>query len=174
MNLAAVRLIRSSFIVVGLLAFVGLYVYFFIEIWGVDGNVPPDLDKQLVYAASLVGGVLGTFFAIALGVQRKDPDTDQKKLNLGPTLVGEGGKVSVILANTALILYTLVGVAAVVTAFAKSTQSPDAIKALAATFGGYAFAVFAGAFGGSPPPPPPPPPPAPSGVPAAAGNPPGA
>src|SRR5215213_1172423 len=88
---SGVKAMRLAFLVAGLLAFLGLYVYFFIKIWDASGKKPPALDKQLLYVASLLTGVLGTYFAVALGIQRKDPKVDQSKLKLGETLVGAEG-----------------------------------------------------------------------------------
>jgi hypothetical protein len=155
--------LRFLFLVGGLVAFAVLYAYFIYEIWTASDNTTPDLDKQLVYMASALGGVLGTFFAVALGIQRKDPNVDQRDLKLGSTLLGTTGP-SEALATAALWLYAAVGLAAGVTAILKSVESPDAIKALAAVFGGYGFAVFSAAFTAtnpSPGPPTPPGPPAP-------------
>src|SRR3954471_21961158 len=128
---------RFVLLIGGLLAFVGLYGYFIYEIWDAAGKKPPKLDKQLVYIASALGGILGTFFAVALGVQRKDSDINQQELKLGPTLVGESKQVSDVLATAALWAYFAVGVAAGATALLKTVQTPDSIKAIAATFGGY-------------------------------------
>jgi hypothetical protein len=141
--------IRLLFLVGGLVAFAGLYIYFFVEIWTVDGKKPPAIDKQLVYVASVLGGVLGTFFAVALGIQRKDPDTDHTKLSLGPTLLGTTGRGTAI-ATAALWIYFGVGLGAGVTAIFRSVQSPDSIKALASVFGGYGLAVFSAAFSANP------------------------
>jgi hypothetical protein len=141
-----VNAIKLFLLLGGLLAFVGLYGYFIVDIWGASGKKPPKIDKQLVYIASALGGVLGTFFAVALGVQRKDPATDASSLKLGPTLVGESKTVSDGLATAALWAYTIVGIVAAGTALIKTVQTPDAIKAVAATFGGYALAVFSAAF----------------------------
>jgi hypothetical protein len=129
-----------------LLVFAGLYVYFIIKVWTADGDQVPDLDNQLIYAASALGGILGTFFAVSLGIQRNDPSTDQSKLHLGPTLVGVDAGLAPILATVALWTYAAVGVAAGATAIFQAAQTPDPIKAIAATFGGYALAVFGAAF----------------------------
>jgi hypothetical protein len=143
-GVAAMRLL---FVVGGLLGFVGLYTYFLIEIWTTDAKSPPGLDKQLVYAASVLVGILGAFFAVALGIQRKDPTVDQTRLRLGTTLVGTKEGPGVALATAALWFFFLVGLASVITVIFKSVQAPDSIKALASTFAGYGVAIFGAAFG---------------------------
>jgi hypothetical protein len=165
-----VTFIRALFVVAGLLVFAGLYAYFIIEIWTTDEKKPPSLDKQLVYVASLLAGILGTFFAVALGIQAKDPDINQRELKLGTTLVAQERGPGAALGTVALWLFFAVGAASVITAFVKTVESPDSIKALAATFGGYGLAIFGAAFGtpaptqgGAPPGPPAPPAPAPGG-----------
>jgi hypothetical protein len=107
--------IRFLFLVGGLAVFAGLYIYFIVKIWQASAGKPPNFDNQLVYVASALGGVLGTFFAVALGVQRQDPQVDHSKLQLGTTLLQKIGAVGAALATSALWVYAAVGAAAGIT-----------------------------------------------------------
>jgi hypothetical protein len=135
------RFLRMLFLLGGIGVFAGLNSWFLWQIWAASGATPVSLNQQAVYGASTVGGVLGTFFAGALGISV----VLGKGQRLGETLLPEvwGGQVLAILA---IWLYAAVGAAAVVTVFFNQDQSPQSIKALASVFGGFALAVFIAAF----------------------------
>jgi hypothetical protein len=137
--------LKLAFLVGGIAVFAALYSWFFESIWAAHGS-PPHLNSQAVYLASLLAGALGTAFAVAVGIQRKDPATNEKKLALGSTLLASGwGQV---LANAGVWVYALVGVTSLVTVFWNQAESPASIKAFAAAFIGYAVSVFTSALTG--------------------------
>jgi hypothetical protein len=134
----------------GIFAFVGIYVYFLYEVWSVSDTTPADLDKQITYLASAVGGVLATYFAFVLGIRQQDDETRTVREALSPGDSLQRGPQGVasgrwsLVGSVAFWAYALVGIATLVTASVKGIQTPDTIKATAAVFGGYLAAVFGG------------------------------
>jgi hypothetical protein len=47
---------------------VALWIWFFWDIWEHDAK-PVHLNAKALYVSSAIGGILGTFFAIAMGVE---------------------------------------------------------------------------------------------------------
>lgn len=129
--------------------FIGLWLWFFNDIWTIDKQ-PVSLNQKALYVASAIGGVLGTFFAVSMGVERRDPQKNAMKLAPGSTLLGtpspqEKG-ISDSLATVAVWGYGLVGIGAVITLFVHSAESPGAVETLATVFGGYLLAIITAAF----------------------------
>jgi hypothetical protein len=159
-----IKLLRFVFLWGAVVLFLGLWVWFFVDIWTKDDE-PVDLDQKALYLAAGLGGILGTFFGVSMGVERKDPDKDARKVAPGSTLLGtstpaEKG-VTDSLATFAVWVYALVGLGAIVTVFVHSPRAPGAVETLATTFGGFLLAIVTAAFapGQEPPNPPPNPPP---------------
>jgi hypothetical protein len=148
-----VRIAVLVLLFAGVGAFLGLFSYFFYEIWDARFMNPPakkatKLDKDLVYAASLIGGILGTYFAVVIGVQKRDPATNEKKLKVGKAIV-PGKRVLEALGTFAFLAYLAVGAWALLTFAVCKVQSPDTIKTVAATFGGYIVALMGAVFIGT-------------------------
>jgi hypothetical protein len=139
----SLKLLRMLFLLGGLAVFAGLNSWFFWQIWEASGHTAVNLNEQAVYGASAVGGVLGTFFAGALGINVAKGGSRQR---LDQTLLSDVWKGPV-LAQLAIWLYAAVGAAALVTVFFNQDQSPESIKALASVFSGFALAVFIATFG---------------------------
>lgn len=161
-----IKLLRFVFLWGAVLLFVILWLWFFAEIWTNDDE-PVDLDQKALYLASALGGILGTFFGVSMGIERKDPDKDARRAAPGSTLLGtptpsERGLTDS-LATVAVWAYALVGVGAITTVFVHSPRASGAVETLATTFGGFLLAIVAAAFapGQATPPPPNPPNPAP-------------
>jgi hypothetical protein len=102
---------------IGYLVFVGglaLYIYlnyFFLgDIVNAPDRQPPNLNNGDVQLASAIGGALAAAFAVAVGIQRSDPTIDEKRLQLGTTLIPGAGWVS----TASVLVYFVVGVAIVV------------------------------------------------------------
>lgn len=128
--------------------FVALWGWFFWVIWTADGAA--ELSAKAVYVASALGGVLGTFFAVALGIQRKDVTKDVRELRVGETLLGTPDTarkgIGEALATFALIAYAAVGVGALATVLFRSEQSPDSVETVATAFGGLVLVLFTAAL----------------------------
>lgn len=142
---ASVRLLA----VVGpMVVYVVLWTTFFWPIWDAGNGPAPKLSGTAVYVVSLIGGVLGTFFAAVFGIQRKG-DNDVRKFRGGVTLLGyETGhsNVGTVIASLAVWVYALVGSWALLTVLVHEAQSPKPLKAMATAFASLIFAMFATAL----------------------------
>lgn len=145
--MANVSRLRAILLWLGVTAFFVGWIWIFIRISRADGK-PPKFDRDVLYGISVIGGVLGTFFAVSMGVQRKDPNTDARKLQIGKTLVAgeDTTALSARLATWTLYGYAAVGILAIIFSKWKSLESPDLIKGQAATFAGYIAALVTAAF----------------------------
>jgi hypothetical protein len=145
-----VTFLRLALVVGAIGVYVGLWVWFFVRIWETSGNGPVSLSSKAVYATSALGGVLGTFFAVSLGIQRKDAQrqADQRRLHLGPTMLGldasSTSRVPPAIATLAVWAYALVGAWALLTVLIYSNQSGKAVTAMASAFASLVFGLFAG------------------------------
>jgi hypothetical protein len=144
-----IKLLKFLILWGAVLLFLGLWIWFFWDIWTNDAT-PVPLNQKALYVASTIGGILGTFFAVAMGVERKDPEKNASRLAPGPTLLGTPGSaqngITDNLATAAVWAYALVGVGAIVTVFIRSAQSPGAVETLASAFGGFLLAIVTAAF----------------------------
>jgi hypothetical protein len=148
-NKKALNIVTDLMLFGGVAFFLAAYAYFFWDIWTQKfANVPhlPNFDPDLVYAVGLVGGILGTYFAVAIGIQRTDA-SDKQPLGLGDSLLK--AHVAELLGTIAVVAYFLVGVWSLVTVWFCKEQSPDTIKAFASIFGGYFITLFSGVFLGT-------------------------
>jgi hypothetical protein len=157
-NPRVLRVVVAVMLFGGVAAFVGLFGYFFWDIWQARlahpiRQKPPKLDKDLLYVASLIGGILGTYFAVVLGVQKRDPNIDEKKLRLGSAIL-PGHRLAEALGTFAFLVYFVVGTWSLLTFAICKVQSPDIIKTDASAFGGYILALLGAAFIGTTAPPP--------------------
>jgi hypothetical protein len=144
-----VKLLRFFILWGAVLVFVALWIWFFWVIWRNDAT-PVDLNQKALYVASVLGGILGTFFGVAMGVERKDPAKDASNVAPGSTLLGtrtlDHKGVTDTLATVAVWAYALVGILAIVTVFVRSAQCPGAVETLATAFGGFLLAIVGAAF----------------------------
>jgi hypothetical protein len=146
-QLAGVKGLRFVLLWAGVLFFVGCWVWFFWEIWTKDAH-PVALNARALYLSSAVGGVLGTFFALAMGIDRNAPDKTNN-LRPGATLIGNPGNDSQItdyFATAAVYAYAAVGIGSIVTWIVRSAQSPPAVAALASVFAGFLVAAIGAAL----------------------------
>jgi hypothetical protein len=134
----------------GVAFFVATFTYFYWDIWHLrlsNADATPIFDANLVYAVGLVGGVLGTYFAVQLGIQKADSPKDDERYGLGASLLQ--GRALELLGTVAFVAYFLVGAWSLVTIWFCKHQSPETIKVLASVFGGYFITLFSRAFLGN-------------------------
>ena len=169
------KLLRFVILWGAVLLFIALWGWFFYDIWTNDDE-PFDLDATALYVASALGGILGTFFGVSMGIERKDPNKDASRVAPGSTLLGTPTPydrgVTDSLATAAVWGYALVGLGAIATVLVHSPRTPESVETLATTFGGFLLAIVTAAFApgqvppnpapNPPPPNPPPPNPAPN------------
>ena len=131
--------------VIGYIVFAGaiavyLYLYFTFlkDIIDAPSGERPDLNNADIQLASGIGGALGGVFAGAFGIQRQDPKTDEKKLNVGATITQGAPWV----ANVCIIAYFVVGVGILVVSRTNGAETPQEIQTTATVFAGYVAAIF--------------------------------
>ena len=139
------RTLRELLVLGFVAAFVAVYGTFIWRIWEAraDGAAPPQFSDGLVSFAGALAGVLGSAFAIALGVAKPDV-TERPEGRMARTRKRLGGiSLSV---TVGIWAYALVGAAAATTALVNLEETPDPIKALSSVFVGYILALAATAF----------------------------
>lgn len=144
------------------LTFAGFYTYFIVKIAGAKPHAPPKFDGTMVSASAALGGVLGSAFALVIGVP-----TDENSTNIGlKQALGATGKSKVPAqirkalslepsdANSAswpltfgIWVYALVASGVAVTYFLNQDETPPTIKTLAVAFAGYVIALVTAAYG---------------------------
>jgi hypothetical protein len=129
--------IRYAVFVGGLIVYAYLYFTFLRDILDADGKAP-DLENGAVQLASGIGGVLAAVFAVAFGIQRRDPTVNQRKLNLGRTLTPNAEVVT----GLCVVVYFVVGLATAAVALTNSPETPQEIKTPLTLFVGYLGAMF--------------------------------
>jgi hypothetical protein len=134
----------------GLALYLVLWITFYIPIWEAGSDGPEQrLSPTAVYGASLIGAVLAGFFGNAVGIQRKDPRADSRRLRPGVTLVRANAASPpprAAFATAAFWVYGAVGAWSLLTVLLYQRQSPPEVKALAAAFGGIVLALFTAAL----------------------------
>jgi hypothetical protein len=142
------------------LSFVGLYGYFIVKIS--NASVAPQLDGVLISAAAALAGILGSAFALEIGVATPPGGTNsrlntafeavkpkkpahlrlQQALSLEPVNVDAASWPKTI----GIWLYALVAAAVAITYALNPNQTPSTIKALAVAFAGYILALLTAAY----------------------------
>lgn len=128
----------------GILLYVVLYFSFLKEVVDAPDGEPPNLTNADVQLASGIGGILGAMFAVALGIQRRDPAVNEKRLSVGSTLTPGATWVS----NVAVLVYFVVGIAILAVTQTNGAETPQEIKAAATVFAGYLGAIFTAVISG--------------------------
>jgi hypothetical protein len=146
---AGVGALRLLLVLGTLVTYGVLWIIVFEKVWNAGDGPAPKISTTLLYVIGIIGGVLATAFAAALGIERKDPARDPRKLQLGSTLVGttpdQAGKTTA-MATLAVWLYALIGAWAGLTVLVHQSQSPADVKAIAATFGTAVIGLVAGSL----------------------------
>ena len=150
------------------LTFAGLYAYFMEEIVSA-GKSPPHLNGAMVAGAAALAGVLGSAFALVMGVpirttnealardlapardhkDRVDPKKLARKTRLRRALSLEpGGTDQASWPQTfGVWMYAAVASAVAIVYVLNQAETPPVIKGLAVAFGGYVIALMTAAYG---------------------------
>ena len=153
---------RGLIVYGAVLAFAGLFIDFMVVISTSRVGHKPSIDATLISAAAALSGVLGSAFALKIGVAPSpaavnqslaDHLTDRNRsktaarirqaLSLEPSTTADkswpltfGIWVYGIVASATLAVYIL-----------NQNETPNAVKALAVTFGGYVLSLLNMAYG---------------------------
>ncbi len=165
-RIAGLSILKGLVLYGATLAFAGLYAYFMARIVAADHG-PPKLDTAMVTAAAGLAGVLGSAFALYIGIPTdatneglakaleqtesksffRDVDralaTIRKMLSLEPG----GQDVASWPLTFGIWVYAMVASAVALTYLLNRAETPPEIKALAVVFGGYVIAFVTAAYG---------------------------
>jgi hypothetical protein len=128
----------------GVAVYAYLYFTFLSDIVDAPTGQPPNLENSNVQLANGIGGLLGAAFAVAVGIQRKDPAVNEKQLQLGATLTPEARWVTTV----SVLVYFIVGAATLAVSRVYGAETPQEIQATATVFAGYLAAIFTGVVTG--------------------------
>jgi hypothetical protein len=164
-QVAGIPVLKGLILYTAVLAFAALYTYFIVEIFAARAGSPPSFNATLVDAAAALAGVLGSAFALAVGVTT---DTSETNTALHAALTARQPSrkqkaatrlrslLSITPSNAQAVswpktlgiwAYALVGSAVAITYVTHQNETPSSIKALAVAFGGYVIALVTTAYG---------------------------
>jgi hypothetical protein len=165
-GIAGLSALKGIVLYGAVLTFAGLYIYFIARIFEAPAGKPPHFDTTLVSAAAALAGVLGSAFALEIGVPTARGATNA---NLGDALntAEDGSAKDRVLAAVRRILsleppstgaaswpktfgiwvYAVVASGVAVSYVINQNQTPPSIKPLAVAFGGYVVALVTAAYG---------------------------
>lgn len=167
-RIAGLPILKGLVLYAATLTFAGLYAYFMAKIATADHAVKPEFSTVMISAAAALAGVLGSAFALYIGVPTS-PDSVNSDLGKQLEKVKEDNLrfhqrwqayVRRVLSidpprpesaswpiTFGIWAYALVAGAVSVTYVVNQSETPDAIKALALAFSGYVVAFMTSAFG---------------------------
>jgi hypothetical protein len=167
-KIAGISALKGLAIYAATFAFAGLYGYFIYKIsTTIRGTA--QLDGVLVSAAAALAGVLGSAFALEVGLTTQPGETNQRLAEAWAAKVKADGKPGPRLRlQKALTLdptnvecpswpktigiwvYAIVAAAVAITYSLNPSNTPEMIKALAVAFAGYVLALLAMAYRSEP------------------------
>jgi hypothetical protein len=142
-------LLRLLLVVGALATYAVLWGIVFWKIWDAGDGPAPDISRTVLYVIGVLGGILATSFAAALGIERRDPNRDPRTLALGATVIGttpaQKGKATAT-ATLAVWMYAVIGAWAALTVLVHQVQSPSDVKTAAAAFATAVAGLLAGSL----------------------------
>jgi len=162
-RIAGLSILKGLVLYGATLTFTGFYAYFIYRIADASHLKPPHLDAAIVSAAAALAGVLGSAFALVVGVpsdttnegladdlktvrvtgKNKRRAWVRKALSLEPGGVDQASWP----LTFGIWMYAAVAAAVAVTYLVNQGETPEAIKALAIAFAGYVIAFMTAAYG---------------------------
>ncbi|MGA9856371.1 MAG: hypothetical protein WBQ18_00840 [Solirubrobacteraceae bacterium] len=161
--IAGAAALRGLMLYGAVLAFAGLYIYFIVKILGAVARQPPAFDGSMIAAAAALAGVLGSAFALKVGVP---PAHVNVKLGaqLAVASPTTGRRVTRVVHQALSLepsdinakswpltfgvwVYAIVASAVAVTYIFNQAATPGPIRAIAVTFAGYVLALLNSAYG---------------------------
>jgi hypothetical protein len=164
-QIAGIPVLKGLILYAAVFVFAGLYIYFMVDIFQAKSGAAPSFDGTLISAAAALAGVLGSAFALAIGVTTSAGETNSalhrslaepKPSRKHRTVSRLRRLLSIAPANTqgvswpktlGIWAYALVGSAVAITYITHQNETPSSIKALAVAFGGYVIALVTTAYG---------------------------
>lgn len=164
-QIAGVAVLKGLILYAAVFAFAALYIYFIVNIFQANPGKAPSFDGTLVSAAAALAGVLGSAFALAIGVPTATGETNsalhaalaapnpsraEKALSQLRRLlsIAPGSTQTASWPKTLGVwVYAVVGSAVTITYITNQNETPASIKTLAVAFGGYVIALVTTAYG---------------------------
>ena len=168
-SIAGLCALKGILTYAAVLAFAALYVSFIVDIVRAEPGEPPALNTAMLSAAAALAGVLGSAFALYVGVPTK-PDSTNAGLLIAVRKAEQDGlpdklrtwvrrAFSLEASQTTaaswpltfgIWVYALVASAVAVTFVLFQQETPEQIRTLAIVFAGYILAMIYAAYGLSP------------------------
>ena len=167
--IAGLSALKGVLMYAAVLAFAALYASFIVDIVRAESGDPPALNSAMLSAAAALAGVLGSAFALYVGVPTK-PDSTNDELRKAAHEAEQGGNGAKLRASVrrafsleashttaaswpltfGIWVYALVASAVAVTFVMFQQETPEQIRTLAIVFAGYILAMIYAAYGLSP------------------------
>jgi hypothetical protein len=158
-RIAGLSVLKGLLLYGATLTFAAFYGYFMTKIVAAGHNHPPQLNSAMVSAAAGLAGVLGSAFALAVGLPSGPTNDDlgaaisadpkRRRTQLRKLLSLEPGN-----ADSAswpmtfgIWVYAVVAAAVAIVYLLNQGETPPTIKALAIAFAGYVLAFVTAAYG---------------------------
>ncbi|HTX46677.1 MAG TPA: hypothetical protein VMD48_10375 [Solirubrobacteraceae bacterium] len=154
--------LRGLIVYGAVLAFAGLFIDFMVVISSAKPGTKPSIDATLISAAAALAGVLGSAFALKVGVP-PSPATINRKLaahlsdpsrNKAAARIRQALSLEPSASNDVswpltfgIWVYAIVATATLVVYVLNQNETPSSVKALAVAFGGYVIALLNMAYG---------------------------
>jgi hypothetical protein len=163
-RIAGLSVLKGLVLYGSTLAFAGFYAYFMVRIAEASQGRQPHFDMAVVSAAAALAGVLGSAFAIVIGVPTDARATNaalheavasartlperalalvHRLLSLEPKDTGSASWP----LTFGIWAYAIVGSATSIVYLLNRAETPDTIKGLAVAFAGYVIAFVTAAYG---------------------------
>lgn len=154
--------LRGLIVYGAVLAFAGLFIDFMVVISTAKAGAKPSIDATLISAAAALSGVLGSAFALKIGVTPSPAAVNQSLANhlTSTTRSHTAARIRQALSlepsatddkswpvTVGIWVYAVVASATVIVYILNQNETPSSVKALAVTFGGYVLALLNMAYG---------------------------
>lgn len=142
--------VKGALTAITVLAFLALVGYAFWETFQAD-KVKPHLNSAYTYASTGISSLIGGYYAQVFTEKPPSKVTDEGLLFSNAKALADSGTTKnpdsgsrILLAEFAIVAYTLAGVASLVVWVIKNDVVADPIKGAAITFAGLAFPMVRG------------------------------
>lgn len=161
-QIGGISTLRGLIVYGAVFAFAGLFIDFMVRISAAHNGVKPSINATLISAAAALSGVLGSAFALKIGVvpnpasvnqslaaHLSDPSRSQvtarirQALSLEPSSTTDKSWP----LTFGIWVYALVASATAIVYILNQNETPSSVKVLAVTFAGYVLALLNMAYG---------------------------
>jgi hypothetical protein len=140
--------LAASLAIAAVVGFVAAFAYEIWQVWNTPTGTPVPANKNLEYLATGLAGLVGGIVAVGFG--QKPPSTTASNasravMGLSKIVTPSAPNVTV-LAVLYVVAYFAVGIAAIITWVARSSQLTPMISSFAVSFIGLALAIVSAFF----------------------------